>query len=133
MMTRTRIVLASIASLAGACASLSADVPSYSVEVVSTFDVTTTVLGASDSGHLVGYQVILGVLEPYIATLDQGLSQLPLPDGYISGAALDVNDAGVVVGTVSTSSLPLDFGEPAIWVPDGNGAYEVIIPEQFDE
>lgn len=127
-----RSVLTSVVSLAGACNMLTAEVPSYGVEVVATFAVTTTVEGASDSGHIVGYQVLGGVLQPYIATLDDGLAQLPLPSGYISGAAFDVNDAGVVVGTVSTSTLPTDFGEPAIWIPDGSGGYEVIIPEQFD-
>ena len=132
MRTCTHTVFASIASLAGTHTPLAAQVPSYSVEVVATFDVTTTVEGASDSGHIVGFQVVLGVQQPFVATLEGGLVYLPLPSGYDSGAALDVNDAGVVVGTVSSVSLPTDDGQPAIWIPDNAGGYEAIIPEQFD-
>lgn len=108
-----------------------AAVPTYRVNVIATYTTTTTLTGASEAGHLCGYQVNNGVILPYVATVDTGLTTLPLPVGYISGAALDVNSHGVVVGTVADNGFPYDLGEPAIWTPDGNGGYAVTIPQQF--
>ena len=108
-----------------------ADIPAYTVEPIAYFTTTTSVRGASDSGHVVGDQVNLGLIQPFIATAENGLVLLPLPSGYTTGAALDVNNAGVIVGTVSDTNFPFDLGEPAIWTPDGNGGYTVTIPEQF--
>lgn len=127
----TRLFAVSIASLVSSAPIALAQVPTYSVEVIETFSVTTTVRGASNAGQVVGDQVIVGLVKPFIATLGDGVVELPLPDGYNSGSALDVNDIGVVVGTVSTSSLPHDFGEPAVWTPNAMGGYDVMIPEQF--
>jgi hypothetical protein len=123
--------LTAIAALALTTTPALADVPAYRVDVVETYAVTTTVRGASEDGLIVGDQVLVGLIQPFAARLGEGLAILPLPDGYNSGSALDANDAGVIVGTVSTSSLPLDFGEPAVWTPDGAGGYDVAILEQF--
>lgn len=106
-------------------------VPSYSVEVVATYTTTTTLRGASDAGHLVGDQVVLGLPLPFVARSDSGLTHLPLPAGYNSGVAMAVNNAGVIVGAVDDAGLPFDLGEPAIWTPDGSGGYSVAIPPQF--
>ncbi len=113
-------------------APLTAEVPTYEVDVVSTFTVATTLRGASDAGHLVGDQTVLGLLQPFLATAESGLQLLPLPDGFQSGTALDVNDGGVIVGAVADNGFPFDAGEPAIWLPDGAGGHDVVIPEQFD-
>ena len=108
-----------------------ADVPVYRVEPVAFFSTTTTVHGASESGLIVGDQVVAGLSQPFVASLDNGLELLPLPSGYTSGAALDINSSGTIVGTVSDTNFPFDLGEPAIWSPDGNGGYGVTIPQQF--
>jgi hypothetical protein len=107
------------------------EVPTYRVDVVATYSVTTSLRGASDAGHLVGDQIIAGFSTPFVATVADGLQHLPLPQGYNSGTALGVNDAGVVVGAVDDSGFPFDLGEPAIWTPDGSGGYTVTIPQQF--
>lgn len=105
----------------------SAEVPTYRVDVVATYDVSTTVRGASDAGHVVGDQVVAGYGQPFVATIVGGLSLLPLPTGHVSGLAMDVNTDGVVVGTVAENGLPWDYGKPAAWFPDGQGGYEAVL------
>ncbi|MFG0327542.1 MAG: GC-type dockerin domain-anchored protein [Phycisphaerales bacterium JB037] len=121
----------SLVSLSGLVPLASADVPTYRVEVVAPIAVSTTLTGASEAGHMVGWQVIAGQVRGFVATVDDGIVHLPLPDGYLSSTALDVNSDGVVVGAVATNGFPYDLGEPAIWVPDGAGGYTVHIPDQF--
>jgi hypothetical protein len=108
-----------------------AAVPGYSVEVVAVYQETTTIQGASDAGHVVGWQVDTGIVLPYVATLADGLQLLPLPQGFISGIAFDVNSAGWIVGTVSSDGFPNDNGEPALWVPDNQGGYTAIVLERL--
>ncbi len=119
------------ASLLMLCSGAIAQVPTYSVEVIETYTVSTNIRGASNAGHVVGDQIIAGVSRAFVATLDGGLSLLPLPEGGMSSVAMDVNDSGVIVGAVHGSGFVFDGGQPAIWTPDGNGGYEVHIPEQF--
>lgn len=108
-----------------------ADVPAYRVEPIAFFSTTTTVRGASESGLVVGDQVVGGLSQPFVASVEHGLELLPLPSGYTSGAALDVNSPGTIVGTVSDTNFPFDLGEPAVWSPEPNGGYRVTILPQF--
>ena len=101
-----------------------ADVPSWELRVLAEFDRTTTLTRASDAGHGVGWQSVLGLIQPFVVTESQGLVHLPLPDGYLTGLASGVNNDGVVVGAMSMSTLPFDVGQPAIWLPDGMGGYQ---------
>ena len=117
---------------AAAAPAIHAAVPTYEVELVSVYTTTTSLQDASNAGHLVGWQVDGGLVKPFIATPADGLTHLPLPTGYNSGAAMGVNDAGVIVGAVDDAGLPIDLGEPAIWIPDGTGGYTVTIPQQFE-
>jgi hypothetical protein len=127
-----RAPLPAILALVGlSCTQAHADVPTYDVEIIAPFTSTTTVLGASEAGHLVGWQTQDGQVRGYVARAGAGLTLLPLPAGYASSAAMDVNSAGVVVGAVAVGGFPFDGGEPAIWTPDGSGGYVVHIPEQF--
>lgn len=128
-MTRNGMIAATAA--AGLVLAAGAGVPTYTVEVVDTYSVTTTLTGASEAGHMVGWQVVAGVLRAFVAQEGEGIAVLPLPPGYQSGAALGVNRHGVVVGAVDEGGLPFDGGEPAIWTPDGAGGYTVAIPQQF--
>lgn len=50
---------------------------------------------------------------------------LPLPAGASSSWALDLNDAGVVVGVVSAFSSPEFAGRAVAWVPDPKGGWTV--------
>lgn len=108
-----------------------AEVPTYRVEVIAPITNTTQLTGASDAGHLVGWMIINGQSQAFIATLENGVTMLPLPDGYTSASAMDANNAGVVVGAVAGSSSPSDGGAPAIWMPDGMSGYSVHVPQQF--
>lgn len=110
-----------------------AAVPTYTVDVISPFQTTTVLTGASEAGHVVGWQSVSGQSRGFIARAGEGLALLPLPDGYQSSTAMDVNSLGMVVGSVSGGGMPFDGGEPAIWTPDGQGGYAVAIPPQFDE
>jgi hypothetical protein len=123
--------LSAVLAAGGLSSLAAADVPTYDVEVIASFDETTTVLGASESGHLVGWKTEIGEIRGYVAKAGAGLALLPLPAGYASSAAMDVNSSGVVVGAVAVGGFPFDGGEPAIWTPDGSGGYVVHIPEQF--
>lgn len=50
---------------------------------------------------------------------------LPLPPGAQFGFANDINDAGVIVGSVGPSSYPGLFGKAVAWIPDGFGEYTI--------
>jgi uncharacterized membrane protein len=119
-------VLAAFSAFAGAA------VPSYRLQVVADYEVTTFLRGASDSGILVGTQVIDGLQRAFVARDGQGVSLLPLPSGYTSAEAYDVNASGVVVGTTAASGSAADFGDPVVWIPGAGGTYTPIIPAQFD-
>ena len=56
---------------------------------------------------------------------------LPLPPGRISSYANDINDAGVIVGAVSTSSSPEFFPEAARWTPNGGGGYPIDLLDKL--
>jgi hypothetical protein len=49
---------------------------------------------------------------------------LPLPPGVQYAFANDINDAGVIVGSVGPSSS-VGFGKAAAWIPDGSGGYTI--------
>jgi hypothetical protein len=130
-MTRFTTSFALTAALA-ATTLTSAGAPTYTVETIATYETTTTLTGSSDTGFVCGWQVVEGALQAFVADADQGIRVLPLPDGYLTGAAIDVNADGTVVGAVAQNGFPYDSGEPAIWTPDGSGTYTVTIPQQFE-
>lgn len=119
-------------ALAGFASVSAAQVPTYSVEVIATFDTTTFITGVSEAGHAVGWQVDgLGMIRGFVAKHGDGLSLLPLAAGHQSSAAMDVNSSGVVVGASYGGTFPHDGGAPAYWTPDGSGGYTPGVPQQF--
>ena len=108
-----------------------AQVPSYSVQPIASFATSLSLRGVSQSGLMVGYQVLGGQIMPFVASQSSGMQVLPLPAGYVSGFANDVNSSGIIVGSIATNGLPFDSGIPAIWVPSGAGSWSVVIPQQF--
>jgi hypothetical protein len=111
-------------AIALAAAASFADVPDYELTVLAEFASTTVLMRASDAGHGVGWQSVVGIVQPFVVTADRGLELLPLPAGYQAGLASGVNNHGVVVGAMTTGTFPFDGGEPAIWLPDGMGGYQ---------
>lgn len=126
MKLRTTTLLALVFSTVG-----QAQVPTYRLETIAPFDTTSVLNGASDAGHLVGWRLVGGVPRAFVAQPGAGIVVLPLPPGYTSSAAFDANDAGMIVGTAATNGFALDVGEPAIWTPNSQGGYDVVIPQQF--
>lgn len=124
------LISALLLMLAGAQAA--ADIPNYELEVVAGFSTNTNLRGYSENGWMVGDQVVAGQGQPFVASVEDGLRLLPLPTGFDSGAALDVNNNGIIVGTVSDDGFAFDRGQPAFWTPDGAGGWTVTIPEQFE-
>jgi len=121
-------LLHSVIAICGLASSIAfGQVPTYRVEPISTYTTVTAVSAANELGQVVGHQVIASQSRPYVATEAGGLMLLPLPSGKVSGFASDINDSGVIVGTVAGSGFP----EPAIWTPNESGGYDVVIPEQF--
>lgn len=110
-----------------------AEVPTYTVQPVAEYTTAISLWSASDAGHMVGWRVLDGVASPFLATAENGIVALPLPPGYNSGTALDVNNLGVIVGAIDDSGFPFDGGVPAIWTPDANGGYTCSIPQQFTQ
>ncbi|MEQ9056413.1 MAG: hypothetical protein RLO38_17095, partial [Roseovarius confluentis] len=108
-----------------------AQVPTYRVDPIVSYSVSTTLQGASEAGHLVGHQTVNGQIRAFVAKLGEGLTQLPLPPNYVSSTALGANSSGVIVGAVADNGFPFDLGEPAIWTPNGAGGYDVASPQQF--
>ncbi|MCA9303631.1 MAG: hypothetical protein KC996_05885 [Phycisphaerales bacterium] len=130
MLGKNAIVCGALVALAGLAAESVAVVPTYRVDVIAPFDGTTVVEGASDAGHVVGW--VSGInIGAYVATVEDGMTMLPLLPGYTSSVALDVNNNGVVVGAATGTGFPFDGGVPTVWVPDGNGGYTMHVPEQF--
>jgi hypothetical protein len=130
-MTRFTASFALTAALA-ATTLTNAGAPVYTVETIATYETTTTLTGSSGTGLVCGWQVLDGTLQAFVADAEQGVRVLPLPDGFLTAAALDVNADGTVVGAVAQNGFPFDSGEPAIWSPAGSGSYTVTIPQQFE-
>jgi hypothetical protein len=79
----------------------------------------------NDSGVVVG-DIILSTTRAWVASSGAELTLLPLPEGFISARASDINEAGVIVGVVSEFSDPYYVrAEAASWTPDGQGGYAV--------
>lgn len=60
---------------------------------------TFTIVGGSDPQALNNDDWVVGGLEqPWVWNHEFGLMRLPLPDGVTKGAAVDINDSGLIVG-----------------------------------
>jgi uncharacterized membrane protein len=80
----------------------------------------------------VGTQIVEGTQRAFVAQQGTGLSLLPLPSGYTSSEAYDVNSGGTIVGTATVTGSAADVGEPVVWIPGEPGEYTPLIPMQFD-
>ncbi len=70
------------------------------------FDITTG-LGLNDDGAVVGYYWCSGWehKEAFVWTAEEGFVTLERPQGVVSARAVDINDEGVICGTVVVSGL----------------------------
>lgn len=79
--------------------------PTAGLEWLTEADAPSTVPHAiNDAGVVVGDQGITAdTLLPFRVD-ERGLELLPLPEGFIAGSALDINNSGIIVGTATDSS-----------------------------
>lgn len=97
--------------------------PEYGIEILSG-----SVIHIDDmnlDAEVVGWTTAAGNVRGYVAGPAHPYELLPLPEGYQSSWAKDINDAGVIVGSVGTDFTP-EFGEAAMWTPTGDG-YEITL------
>lgn len=123
--------LALVASLAGglvlpiAHTAAAADPPPlYTVQFLG--DGTSSSM--NDVGTVVGYRVDVNTLRntPLVSRNGGAWEVLPLPTGYLGGFATDVNDAGVIVGTVEQTTV--DTRQAARWTPSTTGYSVELLP-----
>lgn len=117
-----------LAVVAAACVVLPvhADVPGYAVQYLGT-DFTAT--GLNEHGVVCG-TVYVGTAEAEtLAAVSHGgqpFELLPLPPGMQSSRAHDINDAGVIVGSVCPTQYVTTQPIAAVWRPAAGG-YEVEV------
>jgi hypothetical protein len=94
----------------------SAQAPQYHAEFLGP---AVNAAAMNASGSVVGTTTIGGAQRGWIAGPGRPLTALPLPPGYTISTAADINDAGVIVGSV-TSNSPAFSGQAVAWVPAGD-------------
>jgi len=104
-----------------------AQVPSYRVEFLGA---GTSASALNELGVAVGSMTLPGdVTCAAISYPGQPFTALPLPAGYLSSTAYDVNDSGLVVGVVSTSTVPNTSAHAVAWRPTGSGYVVDVLGE----
>lgn len=119
--------LTACASLAFAAAVLVSPVlaqaPSYHAEFLGA---GTSVSAMNDAGVVVGTGTLLSKYpRAFVAGPGKPTSFLPLPMGFLSSGARDVNEAGVIVGVISPYQTTAFYPQPARWDADGAGGWTV--------
>lgn len=112
------------ASLALAAAALVtpvlAQTPSYHAEFLGN---AVHVAAMNDSGVVVGTGPFGLYQRAYVAGPGKAITSLPLPMGFLSSGARDVNEAGVIVGVMSPYQTTGFYPQPVRWDPNGSGGY----------
>lgn len=81
----------------------------------------------NERGEVLGRITVGGAERGLVVRAGEPYRLLPLPAGMISSYAIDLNDAGAIVGAVGASSSPEFGGQAAVWDPDGGGGYTVRV------
>ncbi len=103
------------AGLVASCNVVSAQIPcSYEVQIIASSNgcggfgtVNTFGLGVNEHGDVVGYYKcpLWNHSEAFLWTADGGFVTLQRPQGVSSAIAVDINDNGVICGTVNVSGV----------------------------
>lgn len=95
-----------------------ADPPQYTLQFLGE---GIKVEDMNENGLVTGWRLSPSPAQGFVAGPDHPFELLPLPEGYISSLAADINDAGVVVGSVHAAGQQ----QAAAWYPDGQGGYDI--------
>ena len=96
----------------------SADRPSHSAQFLTPGLSATNAAAMNEAGDVVGTGTTGSGAWVNYAGAPAVL--LPLPPDVPYGFANDINDAGVIVGSVGPTGYP-GYGNAAAWIPDGSG------------
>jgi len=108
----------------GAAGALGAEPPKYRVTFIGE---NTAAFALNEVGDCAGWVVPPGGnTRAIVAKSGKAYEILPLPVGYTSSGAYDINDAGWVVGAVSTFTHPTFSPQAALW-REVNGVWEVTL------
>jgi hypothetical protein len=114
--------LLSFTALAVVVAPTSAQTPpQYTAEWLGS---AASVTAINSAGTIVGTEPLAPANERgWVAKSGSPQAPLPLPPGRISSRVYDINDTGVIAGTVSSASYadPHFGAVAAIWIPSGGG------------
>lgn len=119
MKTRSLLLLCALSAVAHA------QTPVYSVEFIAP---VSGLADLNDYGYMIGTSPLAPASERgWVASRTQPLTHLPLPPGRVSSRVYDINNAGVIVGSVSSTTYadPGFGGVAARWTPNGVGGYTV--------
>lgn len=109
---------------AGTGAPVWADVPTYQVQFLGA---GWTGTGMNEQGDVCGSMSPDGTaLRAGVSHDGQPFELLPLPPGMQSSRAHDINDAGVIVGSVCPNQYVITQPTAAVWTPTADG-YDVEV------
>ncbi len=118
-----RHILLALAVLAGAAAFAAEQPPRYAVRF---FGHGTSAFALNELGDTVGWTTSGGATRAWVAPKNRPLELLPLAPGYVSSAAYDINDSGLIVGNLSPATHSSLQTVACLW-RRVNGQYEVQV------
>lgn len=113
---------AALLALTCIAAAAQASPPRYTAQLIST-DISAAAMNGG--GDVVGSR--LSPMRAWVSRAGAMAVLLPLPPGYSSSWATDINDLGVIVGAVGPGISPEFNGKAAAWFPDGAGGYTIQV------
>lgn len=120
----TEVFLAAVTvALSAALSPASADPPSYTARFLTPGISAVNAAAMNEAGDVVGTGTTGS--GGWVSQAGAPAVLLPLPPGATYGFANDINDSGVIVGSVGPSSYPGLFGKAVAWIPDGSGGYTI--------
>ncbi len=101
---------------------VSADPPTYTAQLITPTISTISAAAMNEAGDVVGRSTTGS--GGWVSYAGAPAVFLPLPPGANYSFPSDINDAGVIVGSVGPSGSP-GYGEAVAWIPDGSGGYTI--------
>jgi hypothetical protein len=105
-------------------ASRAQDAPAFTAQFITPGLSAINAAAMNEAGDVVG--TTNSEIRAWISLAGQPATLLPLPRGFKSSWAMDINDMGVIVGAISPTISPEFGGIAAAWQPDGSGGYTII-------